>query len=140
MKVFNLISVLFLLNSSVLFAQSISIKTSSDLVGGIWEVCTSRDFKNDYQCNKGVVSYEFFADGTWRENNPYTCGGITFPSYNGTWSFSSNNLVLTYDKTSCITRYPVEDNLIWLDNDRFYTIGTEGKNGPTVYTFYKRRK
>lgn len=140
MKTFNLISVLFLLSSSGLTAQSISDKTSKDLIGGVWEVCVSMDFKNDYKCDKGFVSREFFSDGTWKENNPYVCGSVTFPTYNGTWTFNSNILVTNYDDTKCITRYPIEYDIIWLDDDKFYTIGTEGKNGPTVYTYFHRRK
>jgi hypothetical protein len=135
---FILITASTILTSS--FAQNISDKTSNDLISGVWEVCVSMEFKDTYQCDKGFVSYEFYADGTWKENNPYVCGGVTFPSYNGIWTFSSNSLVTTYDDTKCITRYPVERDIIWLDNDRFYTIGTEGENGPTVYTFFKRRK
>ncbi len=108
--------------------------------GGKWRVCVSMQYSDTFQCTQGYTNYEFTADGRCKENQPGVLDGKKVAYKMGDWELSGNTLIIDPDDGKTYTFFPHTYEIIWLDADRFYSVGTEGPGGPTVYTYFQRSK
>lgn len=130
--------IVFLFSCSVAWGQDTT--SAQTLPGGKWEVCTDLYFSKDYQCDSGFTSYEFFGDGTFKEDRQPIYGGGQLPFVSGKWKLNGNKLTIDADDGKDYTEYAHTYKIVWLDNNRFYAVGREGLGGPKVYTYFKRVK
>lgn len=132
------ITLILLFSSCLTFSQdSISTRT---IVGGRWSICTSTKFSKNFQCTKGFTSFEFFEDGTYKENQKRICDKTEMEYASGKWKIARNILTIDEDDSKCRKSGPRTYKIIWLDNNRFYVKGREGRWGPRVYTYFQRSK
>ena len=103
-------------------------------------VCADTAFSKDYDCNKGYTSYEFFENGTYKENRQAVYGGKKYSYLSGKWKLNGNSLTIDEDDDQYHKVHARIYDIIWLDNDRFYKTGHEGPGGPIVYTYFHRTK
>lgn len=66
-----LMSVCLIISQQSLLAQKEKF-SSETIIGGQWQVCTTLEFSEDYECKEKTkyrfTAYEFFANGTFKED------------------------------------------------------------------------
>ena len=113
---------------------SIAQSDSLDVTQGKWILCTNTiAFSADYQCIDGWTTYEFDDSGNFIESQGHL-------SWEGVYQFSENSLTLDRDDPDNGEYPEIKYEIIWINSDRFYSIGQEGKKGPVVYTYFERIK
>lgn len=132
----NTITLILLFSSCLTFSQD--TLTTRTMVGGTWSICTSTKFSKKFQCTKGYTSFEFFEDGTYKQNQKRICNKERFEYASGKWKMARNILTIEENDIECQKNEPRTYKIIWLDNNRFYVKGREGRWGPRVYTYYQR--
>ena len=129
------IVVIFCLFYSTLFGQS--IKPNETIVGK-WSICHSSKFNKNNKCDS-ILKYEFFENGTYIENRNTTCNYQQYIGINGKWIMKKNIMTLIEDEyCETLKKRQVTRKIKWINNDNFYVVGREGKNGPKVYTYFMR--
>ena len=132
-RIINIIFIICLVQFTVNGQSAITEKT---LIGK-WSICFSSKFDKNHKCDS-IVKYEFTENGIYIEYRKTVCDYIHYDNVNGTWTLKNNNLVMTEEW--CASTRNIEENIIWINNNTFYTIGREGKHDPKVYTYYTRVK
>ena len=115
------------------------ISQTDSTINGKWYVCYSMKLDSSENCNSNkYVTYDFHSDGTYSDSREYIINGKKH-KYHGTWGF--NGTILTIDAADENgMSIPVQNfEIIWLNDSLFYTVGTEGPGGPTVYTYFKKK-
>ena len=135
-KYFSIIFLLVLLTTKS--KGQIVTKIDTFKLKGNWTVCTSLSFSKTYNCEKGYVTYEFFENGTFKDPRPSLDGGGQHLYSMGKWNLINNILTIDYDDTEYSQSPSISYEIIMLTNTKFYTVGQEGENGPTVYTYFQK--
>jgi hypothetical protein len=113
---------------------SIAQNDTLDITNGKWTLCSNTaEFSTDYKCINGWTTYEFDYSGNFIESQ----GPL---SWQGVYQFSGNSLTLDRDDPKNGEYPEIKYDIIWINSDRFYSIGQEGKKGPVVYTYFERIK
>ena len=140
MKKFYLFLAIVALCTSYSFSQAQDTLSNYKIPGGTWQVCVSMTYSDTFQCTKGYTSYEFYTDGTYRENREAVYDGKHVSFVKGKWKLSGNSLDMDENDGKTYKAFPRTYAIVWLDADRFYATGTEGPDGPIVYTFFQRSR
>lgn len=105
---------------------------------GEWKVCYQLKLNLDEEClTNTYVTYHFHDDGTYSDSRHYIINNKKYP-YHGKWSFNNDVLIIDPEDENGIKMKPKVNNIKWINKNLFYTEGKEGKNGPKVYTYFKR--
>lgn len=110
--------------------DSIAVDTLN-LTIGKWTVCSDMKFSTDYKCTNGWTNYSFDENGNFVENQ----GSM---KWYGEYEFNGTTLSIKRNDEKYIKYGKNTYTIIWLDKNRFYAVGQEGPNGPTVYTYFER--
>lgn len=102
-----------------------------NLTFGKWTVCTEMKLSSDYKCTNGWTNYSFEENGNFVENQ----GAI---KWYGKYKLNGTNLTLKRNDEKNVMYGENTYTIIWLDKNKFYSIGQEGPNGPKVYTCFER--
>jgi hypothetical protein len=130
----------------VLLKCSVSGGQSTDNLKGTWTVCIAgeKEFSPDYHCKIGFKSYNMSADGSYNVDIRPACNGDTAPFLRGKWKLKGDRLTLKNEDWICPKggakfSYSAEKiKIVWLDKNRFYTIGQEGEGGEKLFIVYER--
>ena len=115
-----------------------SVFAQNTLVGGKWSNCTTMNFDENYNCKNSVVQFEFFSDGTYKQLTEHIVNSKKYPYFTGRWSLNGASLITDIDDYQTVKFPGNEFEIVWLNENTFYYQGTEGPNGPVVYTYYQR--
>lgn len=114
------------------------ISQTTSMIEGKWDVCTRMTLDSLEDCSSNVyLTYEFHSDGTYSDSREYTVYGKKY-KYHGVWSFNGTVLMIDAADENGITIPPHYYEIFWINDYLLYTKGTEGPDGPTVYTYYKK--
>lgn len=84
--------------------------------------------------------YEFYVDGTYKENRTYFVAGHGKIQVLGEWHIKSDRLVLDENDTLGMEAEPDTMKMTISNSKLFWVIGEEGENGTdTVYMFLKKK-
>ncbi len=131
------IIVLFCLLSYTLCGQTNKLEKS---IVGKWSICYSSKFDKSKNCDS-IFKYEFFENGTYFENRNTTCNYQQYIGVKGKWLKKKNKLTLSEDEyCETLKKRQITRKIKWINNDKFYEVGREGKNGPKINTYFMRIK
>jgi hypothetical protein len=111
---------------------------TDSIIAGKWDVCYNMKLNSSENCNSSkYVTYDFHSDGSYSDSREYIINGKKH-KYHGSWVF--NGIILTIDAAdeNGISIPAQKFEVFWLNDTLFYSEGTEGPGGPTVYTYFKK--
>lgn len=119
--------------------QFLSVYSQSDSIKleGKWTICVTGNFSEDFKCEKGYVTYEFFKDGRFKDPRPSIYGGEEHPYSLGNWILKGNELTIDYDDDEYSKSPPRIYKIKVLSNRTFYEVGEEWP-GNVVYTYFQK--
>ncbi|MCK6639241.1 MAG: hypothetical protein L6Q81_04080 [Bacteroidia bacterium] len=133
---FLVVACLFLLFGSYASRKGFFVK--DDLIG-TWSV-GYRDTIADRILFSPSWRYEFYANGTYKENRKYFVAGHGKIQVLGDWRIQNDFLVLDENDTLGMEVGPDTLKMTISNRKLFWVIGEEGENGSdTVYMFLKKK-
>jgi hypothetical protein len=115
-----------------------SLSQKGKAIEGKWDACTSMTLDSSQNCSSATyATYDFHADGTYDDSRAYSIKGKKY-NYHGTWSLNGNLFIIDATDENGISIPAQKHEIFWINESLFYTTGTEGPNGPLVYTYYRK--
>lgn len=127
-----LATILTLINF-IAFSQDTLIINPDFQLSGTWTVCTETTFSKDYKCTNGYINYTFNKNNKFTEHQGKR-------NWKGKYKINGNYLSIKRNDTKFVKHGTNSYNIIWLDENRFYSIGQEGPGGIDVFTYFEKIK
>lgn len=131
-KQFYILSfILSLLSFSTLNGQT---KFDTTNLVGLWTYCTTSKLDTSFNCKHGWAKFKFTSKGTFTEMQ----GINDRQKWSGKYSLVGATFTHRRSGKKNMTFGQIIEQIIWINKNKFYSSGTEGPGGPTIYTYWQR--
>lgn len=136
MRIFIII-VLSLISNKI-FSQEGIVSNSIKLSGGQWSICQNENFKESFECDNGLMTYDFFENGRFIRNKYFVSNIDSCVICHGSWKLNGDYLTITPDTAANIYLGPSTHQIIIINKDKFYEKGLNDTRSGPIFTYWQR--